>query len=111
MSISRPRLSGILPAGRSAQEEFETFIDRLPPLRGALLCVHLHCRPKQKTHRRIVHRGGLPALRSINSLSRDSPTRRRTVAATTDAGAEADPTIHGTASIIQRRKRKSIRGK
>jgi hypothetical protein len=35
MSISRARLSGIFPASRSAQEEFETFILLLPPSQGA----------------------------------------------------------------------------
>ena len=62
----------------------------------------------QKTHRRVGHRGGLAALRSVVSLSRDDPTRRRTVAATTDAGTDLDPMAHGTPSIIQRGERKSI---
>src|SRR5690242_9479807 len=31
MSISRAKCSGIFPASRSAQEEFETFIYLLPP--------------------------------------------------------------------------------
>jgi hypothetical protein len=69
-----------------------------------------HCARKQKTHRRAGHRGGLPALRFVVSLSRDFPTRRRTVAATTDAGAGLYSIAHGTLSIIQRGERKSIRG-
>jgi len=66
---------------------------------------------KQKTHRRVNHRGGLPSLRSIVSLSRDSPTQRLTVAATTGARADRNPLAHGTPSIIQRPNGKSICGR
>ena len=43
-----------------------------------------------------------------DSLSRDSPKQRRTVAATTEASADHKPMVHGTETIIQRHTGKSI---
>src|SRR5579864_2057079 len=117
MSISRANPSGIFPASRSAHTEFETFISALPPLQAghagtqpvsaseflngnAPFCLAypnpcpMHSPQKQKTHLQVVHRGGLPAIRSVEFLARDHPTHRRPVVTTTNASADLDFPAH-----------------
>ena len=119
-------------ARRSAQEVFETFIDRLPhrnvpwgptsPTRDTLrllwrsaltFCVLFHLRlavpeNKKPTAGLIAEVGCLRCELSF-AYRAISPTRRRTVAATTDPSADLDPMAHRTLSIIPRGERKSIR--